>query len=104
MNIKFNDCVFKFNKLMILMIYFCPGGMGRGIEIFFIIDKHTVNYIQTYLQFLTITLFAFSGHECLGEVFVRQRNFPKKESTGRDKMAEGEHCWDYPRLSLCARH
>lgn len=22
-----------------------------GIEIFFIIDRHTVNYIQTYLQF-----------------------------------------------------
>lgn len=39
---------------MILMISFCPGGgggMGRGVEIFFIIDRHTVNYIQTYLQF-----------------------------------------------------
>lgn len=37
---------------MILMISFCPGGgIGRGIEIFFIIDRHTVNYIQTYLQF-----------------------------------------------------
>lgn len=33
---------------MILMIYFC---LGKGIEIFFIIDRHTVNYIQTYLQF-----------------------------------------------------
>lgn len=91
------------------MISFCPGGGGgvgegdRNIPKF-IIDKHTVNCIQTYLQFLTITLFAFSGHECLGEVFVRQRNFPKKESAGRDKMAEGEHCWDYPWVSLCARH